>query len=114
MASKHSTFSSSSWKDVLENNDRRMLEKNYAFSRLGPFCKISKVFPQTIFAVVRFPLNYLLMQYLFYLKNRIQFHPIANIVSNLMAQGVAERYTMRKAKGEGDSLENKNAFSSLE
>jgi len=27
-----------------------------------------------------------------------------------MAQGVAERYTMRKAKGEGDSLENKMRF----
>jgi hypothetical protein len=72
----------------------------------GPFCKISKVFPQTIFATMRVPLNYLLMQYFFYLKNQIQFHPIVNIVSNLMAQGVAERYTMRKAKGEGDSLEN--------
>nr|AND50646.1 ribosomal protein S3 [Sphagnum balticum] len=110
MASKHSTFSSLSWKDVLENNDRRTLEKSYAFYRFGPFCKISKVFPQTIFAAVRVPLNYLLMQYFFYLKNQIQFHPIANIVSNLMAQGVAERYTMRKAKGEGDSLENKMRF----
>jgi hypothetical protein len=60
MASKHSTFSSLSWKDVLENNDRRTLEKNYAFSRFGPFCKINKVFPQTIFAAVRVPLNYLL------------------------------------------------------
>jgi len=27
-----------------------------------------------------------------------------------MAQGVAERYTMRKAKGVGDSLENKMRF----
>jgi hypothetical protein len=50
------------------------------------------------------------MQYFFYLKNQIQFHPIANIVSNLMAQGVAERYTMRKAKGERDNLENKMRF----
>jgi hypothetical protein len=50
------------------------------------------------------------MQYFFYLKNQIQFHPIANIVSNLMAHGVAERYTMRKAKGEGDNLENKMHF----
>jgi hypothetical protein len=98
MASKHSTFSSSSWKDVLENNDRRTLEKSYAFFSFGPFCKISKVFPQTIFADVRVPLNYLLLQYFFYLKNQIQFHPIANIVSNLMAHGVAERYTMRKQR----------------
>jgi hypothetical protein len=62
MASKNSTFSSLSWKDVLENNDRRMLGKNYAFSHFGPFCKISKVFPHTIFVVVRVPLNYLLME----------------------------------------------------
>jgi hypothetical protein len=27
-----------------------------------------------------------------------------------MAQGVAERYTMRKTKGEGDNLENKMCF----
>jgi hypothetical protein len=60
-------------------HDRRTLEKSYAFSRFGPFCKISKVFPQTIFAAVRVPLNYLLMQYFFYLKNQIQFHPIANM-----------------------------------
>jgi hypothetical protein len=62
MASKHSTFSSLSWKYVLENNDKRMLEKSYAFFRFGPFYKISKVFPQTIFALVRVPLNYLLVQ----------------------------------------------------
>jgi hypothetical protein len=72
MAFKHSTFSSLSWKDVLENNDRRMLEKNYAYSRFGPFYKISKVFPDAIFAAVHVPLNYLLMQYFFYLKNQIQ------------------------------------------
>jgi hypothetical protein len=42
-SSKHSTFSSLSWKDVLENNDRRMLEKSYAFSRFEPFRKISKI-----------------------------------------------------------------------
>jgi hypothetical protein len=107
MASKHSTFSSLNWKDVLENNDRRTLEKSYAFFRFGPFYKISKVFPHTIFVAMRVPLNYLLMQYFFYLKNQIQFHPIVNIVSNLMAQGIVERYMMRKAKGEGNSLENK-------
>jgi hypothetical protein len=45
LASKHSTFSSLSWKDILENNDRRTLEKNYAFFRFEPLCKIGKVFP---------------------------------------------------------------------
>jgi hypothetical protein len=45
-------FSSLSWKDVLENNDRRRLEKNYAFSRFGPFGKISKVFPQTTMFII--------------------------------------------------------------
>jgi hypothetical protein len=62
MASKNSTFSSLSWKDILENNDKRILEKNYAFSKFGPFYKISKVFPHTIFVIVRVPLNYLLME----------------------------------------------------
>jgi hypothetical protein len=44
MAFKQSTFSSLSWKDVLENNDRRTLKKHYAFSRFSLFYKISKVF----------------------------------------------------------------------
>jgi len=109
MASKHSTFSSLSCKDVLENNYRRTLE-NYAFFHFMPFYKISKVFPQTIFATMHVPLNYMLMQYCVYLKNQIQFHPIINIVSNLMAQGIAGIYMMRKTKGEGDSLENKMCF----
>jgi hypothetical protein len=52
MVSKHSTFSSLSWKDILENNERRTLEKSYAFSCFGPFCKISKVFPQAIVCFV--------------------------------------------------------------
>jgi hypothetical protein len=88
MASKHSTFSSLSWREVLENNDRRTLEKNYAFFFFcfGPFYKISKVFPHTIFITMYVALNYLLMQYFFNLKNQIQFHPIVNIISNLMAQ----------------------------
>ncbi len=50
------------------------------------------------------------MQYFFDLNNQIQFHPIVNIISNLMAQGIVERYMMRKAKGEGDSLEDKMCF----
>jgi hypothetical protein len=31
MASKHSTFSSLSWKDILENNDIKTLEESYTF-----------------------------------------------------------------------------------
>ncbi len=110
MAFKHSIFSSLSWKDVLENNDKRTLEKSYAFSRFEPFYKINKVFPWTIFAVMCVPLNYMLMQYFFVLKNQIWFHPIVNIVSNLMAQGIAERYMMRKTKGEGDTWRIKCVF----
>jgi hypothetical protein len=85
MAFKHSTFSSLSWKVVLKNNDIKTLEKSYAFFCFGPFCKISKVFPQTIFATMCVPLNYLLMQYFIFFKNQIQSHPIANIISNSMA-----------------------------
>nr|YP_010576526.1 ribosomal protein S3 [Andreaea regularis]UZN44067.1 ribosomal protein S3 [Andreaea regularis] len=108
MASKHSTSSSSSGKDaLLENNDRRASEESYAFSGFGPFRQISDVFPQTIFAAVRAPLNHLVMQYFFHQKNRIQFDPIVNIVSNLVARDVAKRYTTGKAKKQEDDLEKR-------
>lgn len=106
MASKHSTSSSLSWKDaLLGNNDRRTSEESYAFSRFGPFRRISDVFPQTVFAAVRAPLNHLVMQYFFHLKNQIKFDPIVEIVSDLVARSVAETSTMGEAEKQGDSLE---------
>ncbi len=45
-------FFQTCWKGILEDNDRRTLEKSYAFDFFGPFCKINKIFPQTIFVVM--------------------------------------------------------------
>jgi hypothetical protein len=67
MASKKSTSLGND--AFLENDDKKMLEKSYAFSRFGSLRQISDVFPQTIYAVVRAPLNHLVMQYFFHLKN---------------------------------------------
>jgi small subunit ribosomal protein S3 len=105
MASKSST---SLRKDAfLENDDRKMSEKSYAFSRFGSLRQISDVFPQTIFAAVRAPLNHLVMQYIFHLKNRIQFDPIVNIVSDLAARSIIERYMTEEAKKKEDSLKKR-------
>lgn len=105
MASKSST---SLRKDaLLENDDRKMSEKSYAFSRFGSLRQISDVFPQTIFAAVRAPLNHLVMQYIFHLKNRIQFDPIVNIVSDLAARSIIERYMTEEAKKKEGSLKKR-------
>lgn len=62
-----------------------MSGKSYAFSRFGSLSHISDVFPQTIFAAVRAPLNHLLMQH-FHPENRIQFDIFVDIVSDLAAR----------------------------
>nr|YP_009918921.1 ribosomal protein S3 [Chorisodontium aciphyllum]QMJ96186.1 ribosomal protein S3 [Chorisodontium aciphyllum] len=105
MASKKSTSLRND--ALLENDDRKMSEKSYAFSRFGSLRQISDVFPQTIFAAVRAPLNHLVMQYFFHLKNRIQFDPIVNIVSDLAARTIIERYMTEKAKKKEDSLKKR-------
>nr|BDN79778.1 ribosomal protein S3 [Ditrichum rhynchostegium] len=105
MASKNSTSLRND--AILENDDRKMSEKSYAFSRFGSLRQISNVFPQTIFAAVRAPLNHLVMQYFFHLKNRIQFDPIVNIVSDLAVRSIIERYMTEEAKKKEDSLKKK-------
>jgi small subunit ribosomal protein S3 len=102
MASKNSTSLKND--ALLENDDRKMSEKSYAFSRFGSLHQISDVFPQTIFAAVRAPLNHLVMQYFFHPKNRIQFDPIVNIVSDLAARS---RYMPEEAKKKEDSLKKR-------
>nr|BDZ75729.1 ribosomal protein S3 [Fissidens protonematicola] len=92
---------------LLENDDRTMSEKSYAFYRFGSLRQISDVFPQTIFAAVRAPLNHLVMQYFFHLKNRIQFDPIVNIISDLVARSLIERYMTKEAEKREDSLKEK-------
>ena len=92
---------------LLENDDRKMSEKNYAFSRFGSLRQISDVFPQIIFAAVRAPLNHLVMQYFFHLTNRIQFDPIVNIVSDLAARSIIERYMTEEAKKKEDTLKKR-------
>jgi small subunit ribosomal protein S3 len=105
IASRSSTYLRN---DALsDNDDGKMAEKSYAFSRFGSLRRISDVFPQTIFAAVRAPLNHLVMQYFFYLKNRIQFDPIVNIVSDLAARSIIERYMMKEAKKKQDSLKKR-------
>src|SRR5579875_2119566 len=84
-----------------------MSEKSYAFSRFGSLRQISDVFPQTIFAAARAPLNHLVIQYFFHLKNQIQFDPIVNIVSDLAARTIIERYMTEKAKKKEDSLKKR-------
>jgi small subunit ribosomal protein S3 len=99
MASKHSTSLSLSGNDaLLENYDIKTSEESYAFSYFGSFRQISDVFPQTIFAAVRAPLNHLVMQYFFHSKNRIKFDPIVNIVSDLVARSIIEKYTTEEAR----------------
>nr|YP_009047482.1 ribosomal protein S3 [Buxbaumia aphylla]AGN74273.1 ribosomal protein S3 [Buxbaumia aphylla]AHI16023.1 ribosomal protein S3 [Buxbaumia aphylla] len=106
MTSKHSTFLRND--ALLENDNRKMSEKSYAFSGFGPLRQISDVFPHTIFAAVRAPLNHLVMQYFFHLKNRIQFDPIVNIVSDLAARGmIVKKYTMKEAMRRENSLEER-------
>jgi hypothetical protein len=105
MASKKSTSLRND--ALLENDDRKMSEKNYAYSRFGSLRQISDVFPQTIFAAVRAPLNHLVIQYFFHLKNQIQFDPIVNIVSDLATRTIIERYMTKKAKKKEDSLKKR-------
>lgn len=105
MASKNSTSLRND--ALLENDDRKMSEKSYAFSCFGSLRQISDVFPQTIFAAVRAPLNHLVMQYFFYSKNRIKFDPIVNIVSNLAARSIIKKYITKEAKKKEDSLKKR-------
>nr|AGN74234.1 ribosomal protein S3 [Tetraphis pellucida]AHI16033.1 ribosomal protein S3 [Tetraphis pellucida] len=108
MASKHSISLSPSGNDaLLENDDRETSEKRYAFSRFGSFRQISDVFPQTIFTAVRAPLNHLVMQYFFHPKNQIQFDPIVNIVSELVARSIIEKDTTGEARKKEDSLQKR-------
>jgi small subunit ribosomal protein S3 len=105
MASKKST---SLKNDALSrNDDGKMAEKSYAFFRFGSLRQISDVFPQTIFAAVRAPLNHSVMQYFFHLKNRIQFDPIVNIVSDLAARSIIEKYMTGGARKKEDSLKKR-------
>lgn len=105
IASKNSIFLRND--ALLENDNRKMSEKSYAFSCFGSLRQISHVFPQTIFAAVRAPLNYLVMQYFFYSKNRIQFDPIVNIVSNLAARNIIKKYITEEAEEKEDSLKKR-------
>ena len=84
-----------------------MSEKSYAFFCFGSLRQISDVFPQTIFTAVRAPLNHLVMQYFFHPKNRIQFDPIVNTVSDLAARSIIEEYITEEAKKKKDSLKKK-------
>lgn len=105
MASKSSTSLRND--ALLDNDDRKMSDKSYAFSCFGSLRQISDVFPQTFFAAVRAPLNHLVMQYFFHLKNQIQFDPIVNIVSDLAARNIIERYMTEEAKKKEDSLKKR-------
>nr|YP_010261607.1 ribosomal protein S3 [Planicladium nitidulum]UIB40689.1 ribosomal protein S3 [Planicladium nitidulum] len=105
MASKNSTSLRND--ALLENDDRKMSEKSYAFSCFGSLRQISDVFPQTLFAAVRAPLNHLVMQYFFYSKNRIQFDPIVNIVSNLAARSIIKKYITKGTEEKEDSLKKR-------
>ena len=87
---------------LLENDDKKMSKKSYAFFCFGSLHKkISNVFPHTIFTAVHAPLNHLVMQYPFHPKNQIQFDPIVNIVSNLGARSIIEEYITEEAKKRG-------------
>nr|YP_009136125.1 ribosomal protein S3 [Bucklandiella orthotrichacea]AKC89376.1 ribosomal protein S3 [Bucklandiella orthotrichacea] len=91
----------------LENDDKKMSEKSYAFSRFGSLRQISDVFPQTIFAAMRAPLNHLVMQYFFHPKNQIRFDPLVNIVSDLAARSIIEGYMTKEAEKKEDSLKKR-------
>jgi hypothetical protein len=80
--------------------------KSYAFSRFGSLRQIYNVFPQIIFATMCAILNHLVMQHL--VKNQLfQFDPIVNIVSNLAAWTIIERYMTEEAKKKEDNLKKR-------
>ena len=47
------------------------------------------------------------MQYFFYSKNRIQFDPIVNIVSNLAARSIIKKYITKGTEEKEDSLKKR-------